>query len=80
MQTFTPKPCAHCVGSTFTVIPNLAVELWRPGGAIFGMTGYEKVHANWNYTLVICMKCSRTETFTTNTAELIKRVPGAYSA
>lgn len=77
-MSFSPKPCTHCGGTQFHVLPEVAIEAHK-AVAVFGMTGTQHV-GHWRVTLVVCVQCSRTETFTTNAAELVQQVPGAYPA
>lgn len=77
-MSFAPRPCAHCSGTQFHVLPDVMLE---PHKAVqYGRTtGGQKV-GFWKLTVVICMQCARTEMFTANTAELVPLFPSAYGA
>lgn len=77
-MSFSPKPCTHCGCTQFHVLPEVAFEAHK-AVEVWGMSGTQQV-GHWRLTLVICVQCSRTETFTTNAAQLLQTVPGAYPA
>ncbi|MBK7584679.1 MAG: hypothetical protein IPI67_31395 [Myxococcales bacterium] len=79
-MTFTPKPCAHCGGQSFHLVPNLQLEFWQPT-TTFGVRASQKATggARWTMTLLICTHCGKTETFTVNAAELCRHVQGSTS-
>lgn len=70
-MSFVPRPCAHCGGVRFHVIPGMQLEMWQ-ASSLMGMSTSSKVTGGkrWTFTLVACAECGRTETFTTNAAEL----------
>lgn len=77
-MSFSPKPCAHCGCTNFHVIPDVVFEAHR-GVSVFGMSGTQ-LAGHWRITLVICAQCTRTETFTTNAAEVASSFAGAHPA
>jgi len=77
--SFSPKPCAHCGGTSFHVLPDVQLEVHKLV-TVLGLPGAGKVPGWWRLTLVICAQCTHTEFFTPNVAELVKRIPGAYTA
>ncbi len=70
-MSFAPRLCAHCQSAQFHVIPNVQAELWH-STSVLGMAASSKLTGGrrWTMTLVICAQCGRTETFTTNGAEM----------
>jgi ribosomal protein L37E len=77
-MSFTPKPCAHCGGRSFHLVPNLQLEYWQAMTA-FGLQASRKATAGarWTLTLVICTQCGRTEAFTVNGPDVAQRVQGS---
>lgn len=78
-MSFSPKPCPHCGGSSFTVLPDIMLEAYKATTAL-GITVSSKIPGWWGLTLVVCTQCTHTEMFTPNVGELASRVPGAYPA
>ncbi|MBX3201804.1 MAG: hypothetical protein KF894_26955 [Labilithrix sp.] len=77
-MSFSPRPCAHCRGTQFHVLPDVMLEANK--AVAFGrQTGGQKV-GWWKLTVVICAQCTRTELFTPNAAELLPLFPGAFAA
>jgi predicted nucleic-acid-binding Zn-ribbon protein len=76
-MSFSPKPCSHCGGTSFHVLPDLLLEAHK-AVVSFGMTAGSKIPGWWRLTLVVCTQCTRTEFFTPNIAELASRVDGDY--
>ena len=70
-MSFVPRPCAHCRGTQFHVIPGVQFEMWQTS-SLLGIAASSKIGGGrrWSVTLVVCAQCGRTETFTTNGAEL----------
>lgn len=76
-MSFTPRPCAHCAGTSFHVIPGVQLELWRVS-SVLGMAASAKLGANrWTVTVVACTQCGRSETFTNDPASLAALYPGS---
>jgi hypothetical protein len=76
--TFTPRPCQHCHGVSFHVVPNLRAELYEATSFLGIQAGKDK---GWlSFSLVICAQCSHTEMFTTNGPDLVQKIPGVYMA
>ncbi len=77
-MSFSPKPCAHCGGRSFQLVPNLQLEYWQ-ASTVFGLMASSKATggARWTLTLVICAQCGRTETFTVNGSELSQMIRGS---
>lgn len=78
-MSFTPKPCPHCGGVSFQIVPNLQLELYQPAIAL-GMAASRSTGVRWTFSLVVCTRCGRSDTFTMNGPELGQRIPGAYFA
>jgi hypothetical protein len=76
-MSFALKPCSHCGGSSFHVLPDVQLEPYK-ATTVMGMTAGSKVGGWWRITMVVCAQCTRTDMFTTNIAELAPRVSGAY--
>jgi hypothetical protein len=64
---------------SFHVLPGVQLEVWR-ATTVLGMTASQKLGGGvrWTHTAVICTQCGRTESFTTNAAELAQHVPGSH--
>lgn len=78
-MSFSPKPCAHCDSTSFAILPNQQVELWE-GTTVFGVAASRKRGAlRWSFTLVVCSSCGRSETFTTNAAEIASQTAGSHT-
>ncbi|MFO0693935.1 MAG: hypothetical protein U0230_10300 [Polyangiales bacterium] len=77
-MSFQPRPCLHCGGPEFHVVPGVQLEVWR-ATSVLGMDASQKMTGGrrWSFTLVICTQCGRTETFTTNGAEVASFYPEA---
>lgn len=77
-MSFTPRPCAHCGGLSFHMLPDIQLEVWH-ATQFMGMNASTKVTGGvrWCVTAVICTQCGRTETFTRNAAQLAEHIPGA---
>jgi hypothetical protein len=78
-MSFSPKPCLHCGGTSFHVVPNIQTQLWR-GTTALGMQAHQKMNVWWTYTLVLCTRCARTDVFTVNAAEMTQGIEGSYVA
>lgn len=76
-MSFSPKPCAHCGGTSFTVLPDVMLEAHK-SVQVLGMVGGQKLPGWWKLTIVVCAQCTRTELFSPNAAEMARHVPGAY--
>lgn len=76
-MAFTPKPCPQCGGVSFQVLPGIQVELWQ-ATTVLGLAAASKLGGWLTVTLVVCTQCTRTETYSTNAADLMHRVPGSY--
>lgn len=70
-MSFVPRPCSHCSGTRLHVIPGVQLEMWQ-ASSVLGIASSSKVTGGrrWSFTLVVCVQCGRTETFTTNAPEL----------
>jgi hypothetical protein len=77
-MSFMPRPCLHCSGAQFHVIPGVQLEIWQ-ATTVLGLTASSKKGGGrrWTMTLVVCAQCGRTETFTTNAAELASIYEGS---
>ena len=77
-MSFTPRPCLHCGGTRFHVIPGLQLEIWQTS-VVLGIQASSKKGSGrrWTMTLVACTQCGRTETFTSNAAELASIYEGS---
>ena len=76
-MSFSPRPCLHCAGTSFHVIPGVQLEVWRTA-SVFGMTARQRVGGqHWTLTVVACTQCGRTETFTSDAAGLAAQFPGS---
>jgi len=80
VASFVPKPCTHCNGVDFHVLPGLQLEVWR-ATQVFGMAASQQLTGGtrWTVTSVICARCGRTEVFTQNAAELAPLLPGSHT-
>jgi hypothetical protein len=47
---------------------------------MMGIAGAQKLPGWWRLTVVVCAQCTYTTFFTPNLAELLQRVPGAYTS
>jgi hypothetical protein len=60
-------------------LPNMQVEL-SVATTVFGVAASKHISGRyWTFTLVVCMQCGCTQTFTTNGPQLAQWVPGANS-
>ncbi|MBX3231799.1 MAG: hypothetical protein KIT84_44290 [Labilithrix sp.] len=75
-MSFSPRPCAHCGGVQFHVLPDVMLEPHKV--VMFGRTTGGQRLGWWKVTIVICVQCTRTELFTPNAAELVSLTPGAH--
>jgi hypothetical protein len=74
-MSFSPRPCAHCGGTTFHLLPDLKLETHK-ATTVMGLQAAQKI--GWlRLTLVVCSQCTRTEMFTSNVAEMAPHLPGA---
>ena len=76
-MSFNPRPCPHCAGTSFHVIPSLQFDVFV-SGAIFGRGEAVKIKAQlprWTVTLVACAQCGRTETFSNGIEQLAAMFP-----
>ena len=72
-MSFEPRPCPHCAGTSFHVIPEVQFEMWRAlRGGSMPITSRQ-----WTFTFVACAQCGRTDTFTSDPAGLAGQYPGA---
>ena len=78
-MSYHPKPCGHCGGKSFQVLPQLQVELWTPT-TVLGLVASQNLQVRHTFTLVVCAQCTHTEMFTTNAAEIAHRLTGSYVA
>lgn len=79
-MSFSPRPCAHCGGTSFHVLPGVQLEPSQVS-SVFGLVSSRKLSGVWwTITLVVCTQCGRTETFTNNAAELASHITGSYVA
>ena len=76
MAAFTPKPCAHCGGNSFGILPNVQLDVMH-STTVLGLRAAKTIPVNWHLTLVVCTHCGCTQMFTMNGGELAQHVPGA---
>lgn len=78
-MSFSPRPCPHCAGTSFHVIPGMQHPV-HASIAMHGVVTATKVKEHrWTFTLVACTSCGRSETFTTDAAQLAAVFPGSQT-
>lgn len=80
-MSFNPRPCPHCGGTSFHVIPDLGFDVYV-SPQVFGVREAAIItqqRPKWYATLVGCVQCGRTEAFS-NLAQLAEKFPTAYTA
>jgi predicted nucleic-acid-binding Zn-ribbon protein len=76
-MSFSPRPCSHCGGTSFHVVPGVQLEL-RGSAAVLGVAKATLIsRERWSFTIVMCTQCGRSETFTTEPAKLAAYFPTA---
>ena len=75
-MSFSPKPCPHCGGTSFHVLPDILIEPHRALNSV----ATQKIGGWWRLTLVACTQCMRTELFSPTIDKLASVVTGAYTA
>ncbi len=76
-MSFNPRPCPHCAGTSFHVIPGVQLEV-HASPAMFGLAEAIKIknqQPRWAFTIVACAQCGRSETFTNDPAKLAAVFP-----
>ena len=80
-MSFNPRPCPHCGGTSFHVIPDIGFDVYV-APQVFGTQEAAKIKMTrpiWYATLVGCTQCGRTEAFS-NLGQLAEKFPTAYTA
>lgn len=73
----TLKPCSYCGNTSFTYIPNVAIDAPHMTN-VLGITSRVGSTATWwAFNLVACTQCGNTLIFTTNAQLLSQRIPGS---
>ncbi len=76
-MSFAPRPCLHCGGTSFHVIPGVQLDIWR-AASVLGMTASQQLTGKrWTVTVVACTACGRSDTFTQDAAALAAAYPGS---
>lgn len=76
-MSFSPRPCPHCRGTSFHVIPGMQVAI-RCSPAMYGVAADAMMmNARMTFTLVACTQCGRSETFTNDIAKVASHYPQA---
>lgn len=81
-MSYSPKPCVHCGGIDFQVLPGVQLDV-RQASTVFGMVGSRAATGSgrwWTFTVVLCARCGHADAFSTNTAGVARHISGAYVA
>jgi hypothetical protein len=76
-MNFPLRPCVHCGATNFYLLPNIQVE-YGTATTVLGMAAHRHAAGRyWWISAIVCTQCTRTDTYTTNLAELVQVVPNA---
>lgn len=82
-MSFDPRPCPHCGGTSFTVIPNLGFDVYVAPSVHGGPGEAQKIKLKVPrlYASVVgCQQCGRIEMFSGSLAQLAAMFPTATTA
>ncbi len=76
-MSFTPRPCPHCGGVSFHLIPGVQLDVAH-ATTLFGIAASQHIKGErWTFTIVSCTQCGRSDTFTNDPASLAALYAGS---